>query len=101
MVFSQLATNPQNEVYYYLTSKNHEVDFVLKRKNKVEQLIQVCHELSSAKTEEREERALWEVMDELKLDSGIILNKEIEKVVKKEGKKIYYIPLWKWLLKTE
>jgi len=98
VVFMELIRNSQNEVYYCQTGKGHEVDFAVKRKNKVQQLIQVCYETVSVKTELREERALWEAMDELNLEEGIILNREVEKTQEKNGKKIYYIPLWKWLL---
>ena len=98
IVFSELSRNPHNDFFYFKTKKGFEVDFVVKQKNKVQQLIQVCYELVSAKTSEREERALWEAMDELNLKEGIILSSEIEKIEKKDGKIIHYIPLWKWLL---
>jgi predicted AAA+ superfamily ATPase len=54
--------------------------------------------VSGLKTQEREQRALWDAMDELSLKSGIILNRGEEKIVEKDGKEIHYIPLWKWLL---
>lgn len=98
VVFSELKRNLQNEVFYYKTKKGFEVDFAVKQKNKIEQLIQVCYEFTSAKTELREERALLEAMSELNIKEGIILNREAEKTEERDGKKIHYIPLWKWLL---
>lgn len=98
IVFSELKRDPEKEVFYCKTKKSFEVDFAIKRKNRVEQLIQVSYDLAGGRTLEREERALLAAMDELNLKRGIILNKELEKVEKKDGKEIQYLPLWKWLL---
>ena len=98
IVCGQLVSDQKNELFYFKTKKGFEVDFVVKQKNKVQQLIQVCFEMSSPKTIEREERALWEAMAELKLKNSFILNGQVEKTVKKDGKTIQYILLWKWLL---
>lgn len=101
IVFLQLIRNAANEVFYYKTKENFEVDFVVKGKNKVLSLIQVCYQLNNAKVIEREKRALIAGMEELGLKEGFIINEEIEKTEIKSGKKINYIPLWKWLLLKE
>jgi len=46
---------------YYLREQNREVDFVLLENGKPKSLIQVCLDLSSQKTKEREVRALLEL----------------------------------------
>jgi len=98
IVFAQLGRNSQNEIFYFKTKKGFEVDFVVKRKNEIQQLIQVCLDPMNVKTVEREERALWDAMAELNIKKGFILNGEIEKTEKRAGKSIQYVLLWKWLL---
>ena len=88
------------EFYYWKNKKNEEVDFVIKEKKSVTQLIQVCYDLSDADTEERENRALLSAAEELRTRKLIIINSDIEKEVKYKGRTISYIPLWKWLLIT-
>lgn len=101
IVFLQLRRDKDNEIFYHKTKNNFEIDFVVKRKNQIKDLIQVCYDLDNAETIERGERALIEAMKELRLKQGIIINKSKDKVKlisKTQGKKIIYIPLWKWLL---
>jgi predicted AAA+ superfamily ATPase len=98
-VFLELRRNPQNEIFYYKTKKNLEIDFVAKKENK-KRIYQVCYDLSSAKTVEREERAILAAMEELDAEQGFILNREIEKIEERNGKEVHYQPLWKWLLKS-
>lgn len=98
IVFLQLIRNANNEIFYYKTKENFEIDFVVKRNNKILSLIQVCYQLNNIKVIEREERALIAGMEELGLQEGFIINEDIEKTKIKDDKKINYIPLWKWLL---
>jgi predicted AAA+ superfamily ATPase len=37
-------------------------------------------------------------MEELKVDSGIILTEDYERSLEENGKVIKYVPMWKWLL---
>ena len=99
IVFSELKWDSRNELFYVKTEKNFEVDFAVKKKNKLEKLIQVSVELEDKKTAEREERALLAAMQEFNLSEGLILNRDLEKTGEREGKNIFYIPLWKWLLR--
>ncbi len=98
IVFLELARNSGNEIFYYKTKENFEIDFAVKTKNKVSSLIQVCYRASDAKTIEREERALAAGLKYLDLREGIIINEDVEKKEERGNKKINYIPLWKWLL---
>ncbi|MFH0955995.1 MAG: ATP-binding protein [Candidatus Falkowbacteria bacterium] len=100
LVFLSLFRDKDNEVFYYKTKNNLEVDFAVKRKNKIKDLIQVCYDLSGLRTMEREETALIKAMEELKMVRGIVINKDIEEAKRIGGKKIIYIPLWKWLLEN-
>ena len=86
------------DVYYWSDFTNREVDFVIKKGAKIIQLIQVCQDLTNIETKEREIRALLLASKELRCNNLLIITANEEKVEKIEGKKISYIPLWKWLL---
>ncbi|HEC93084.1 MAG TPA: ATP-binding protein, partial [Candidatus Atribacteria bacterium] len=89
------------KVYYWKDYSGKEVDFVLKEKLRVKQLIQVCWNLSSEKTKEREIKGLLKAMKEFKLNEGMIITEDYEGEEEFKGKKIIYTPLWKWLLTKE
>ncbi len=86
------------EIYYYKTKNNLEVDFLLKEKQKIKSLIQVCLTLKDFKTKDREINALVKAMQELKLEQGLILTQDEEEMIEVEGKKIEVMPVYKWLL---
>jgi len=77
---------------------SQEVDFVVKKRNKIEQLIQVCYNLSDQKTKKRELGALVKASDELRCKKLQVITYDKEGTEKFANKKIMYIPLWKWLL---
>lgn len=91
--------------YWKNQQTREEVDFVIKKENKVKELIQVCCSLQNKKTEERELRAILKASKELKCTNLLLLNSNKEKIEQKEwfGIKgtIIYKPLWKWLIETE
>jgi hypothetical protein len=87
------------EIYFYKDSK--ECDFLIKEKNKITEAIQVSYEISSEETETREEEGLFEAMKRFKLKEGLILTQSEEKEKEIEGLKIFYLPMWKWMLENE
>jgi len=86
------------EIYYWRSDQQEEVDFVIKHGLKVVQLIQVSYNIDNINTKERETKALVKAGDELKCDDLIIITWDYEAQEETKGKKIKYIPLWKWLL---
>mgnify|MGYP000424442175 CR=1 FL=1 len=100
LVFAELIRREEN-IYYYKSANGKEVDFVILRKGKVKQLIQVCYDLSDLTTKEREIKALLKASKELRCNKLIIITKEIKKEEKIKNKKIEYIPLWMWLLQEQ
>ncbi|HAM88979.1 MAG: hypothetical protein US83_C0002G0079 [Candidatus Falkowbacteria bacterium GW2011_GWC2_38_22] len=88
------------DVMYYKTSNNYEVDFVLKEKNRLNQLIQVSWTLSDSKTKSREIRSLLGAMDELKLKDAFIITYDEEDIVESVDKKIYVIPAIKFFTRS-
>ncbi|MDQ1268529.1 MAG: hypothetical protein QG560_1172, partial [Campylobacterota bacterium] len=55
------------KVYYYKTSSNQEIDFVLEHENKIVELIQVSKTLENEKTKKREMDVFSKTIEELKL----------------------------------
>lgn len=91
------------EIFYWKNSQNNEeVDFVVKKENKIQQLIQVSYSLENKKTEDREIRALLKASRELNCSNLVLINASEEKEEEREwfgiNGKIKYIPIWKWLL---
>ncbi|MFH1592106.1 MAG: ATP-binding protein [Candidatus Woesearchaeota archaeon] len=89
------SSNPLCELFYW-QEKKYEVDFVVKVGLKIKELIQVCWDLEEAK--EREVKSLVAAMKKFKLSKGLIITESSEYEELIEGKKIKFIPLWKWLL---
>lgn len=90
------------DVYFWKSSEQEEVDFVIRKGLEVKRLIQVCYDLSALKTKEREVRALLKASRELRCRDLLVIteDREGEEEVSWFGikRKIKYIPLWKWLL---
>ncbi len=89
------------EIYYWKDVNHREVDFLIKENLKVKQLIQVCWEVNRPETKNREIRALLKAMKEFNLEDGLIITDDYEAEENIKGKKINYIPLWKWYLKED
>ncbi len=83
------------EVYYW--KNKFECDFLIKRDGKIKEAIQVCYELTQ-ENKERELNGIAEAMEEFKIEDGLIITGDFEGQEMLEGKKITYLPLWKWLL---
>lgn len=100
MVFLSLKYRG-GEIFYYKTENNLEVDFVVKEKNKITGLIQVCLSLQILKTKERELKALIKAMAELNLEEGLILTDDEDDTIIIDNKKIQIKPIYKWLLENK
>lgn len=86
------------EIYYWKDHQQREVDFVIKEKNRIKQLIQVCYDVRDYNVKERELKALIKASKELKCDTLNVITWDYESEEKLNGKKIKFIPLWKWML---
>lgn len=64
---------PGQTLFYYRTRNDKEIDFVTRKGTKVEQLIQVCYDMSSEKTRKRELDAFAEATEELHCDKLLII----------------------------
>jgi predicted AAA+ superfamily ATPase len=85
-------------IYYYKTQKGREVDFIMQTQERKKILVQVCESLAHEQTRKREVLALNEAMDELGLTSSIIVTRNEEEHLNIKDKRIYVIPIWRFLL---
>ena len=98
IVAIELRNDKDIELYYWYNS--NEVDFVVKKGQKVNQLIQVCWNINEYKTKEREVKALIKASKKLKCKNLLVITEDNEGKEEIKKEKIVYIPLWKWLLET-
>lgn len=84
-------------VFYYRTKSGYEVDFAYGSDSSIT-LVQVSAVMSSAKTEDREKRSLFEAMEELGVKESTIVTLSEEKEISENGKTIRILPAWKYLL---
>lgn len=87
---------PLDKITYYQGDK--ECDFVFQRNESVIQLIQVTWEMTDENTRTREVNGILEASQATGCDKLFIITKEEESTIETEGKQIYVIPAWKWLL---
>jgi uncharacterized protein len=97
LVFLELRRKFQ-EIYYYKTTNNLEVDFLIKSGKNDLKLIQVTDNLDNEKTRQRELNALIKAMDELKLKTALILTEDTEEEITLERRVVVVKPIYKWLL---
>lgn len=79
---------PGQTLFYYRTRNDKEVDFVTRKGAKVEQLIQVCYDMTSEKTRKRELNALVEAAEELHCDNLLVITNNQEEITNYKDRKI-------------
>lgn len=72
---------PGQTLFYYRTRNDKEIDFVTRKGAKVEQLIQVCYDMTSEKTRKRELDALVEAAEELHCDNLLVITNSREEKI--------------------
>lgn len=86
------------EIHYYRTRTGREVDFVVRTPDGATMLVQVCESLADPHTRKREVTALTQAMDELKLNSGVIVTRGDTEHIDAGGMSIDVLPAWQFLL---
>jgi uncharacterized protein len=89
---------PLMELFYYKSVDRKEVDFVIKDASGINQLVQVCYDVSDLNTKRRETRALLKASRDLKCNNLLVITWDYEAEEEFKGEKIKFVPLWKWLL---
>ena len=103
LVFLELLRR-NKEVYYYKTSGNLEVDFVVKEKEQITEFIQVSSGIDDKKTKLREVKALVRSANELSYSGRadlVLLVPDVNETVKYNGKKVFIKDVKAWLLGIE
>jgi predicted AAA+ superfamily ATPase len=101
MVFIELLRRGydlKKSLFYYRTSNDKEVDFVIRDGRKVTSLIQVSYDISKTKTRERELDALVKASEELKCDNLMLITWNHDGSVEYKGKSIRIISMDKWFI---
>jgi len=86
------------EIYYWKDHQQNEVDFVVKEKLTIKQLIQVTYASSKDEIGKREIKALMKASELLKCKNLLVITWDYEDKIKIENKEVVFKPLWKWLL---
>jgi len=85
--------NPDNTMFYYHSRNDKEVDFVLRKGAFVEQIIQVCYDMSSPKTEKREVDSIIECAEELQCSDLCIITNNDKRTIEHSGYNIQVVPI--------
>ncbi|MFH1225294.1 MAG: ATP-binding protein [Candidatus Diapherotrites archaeon] len=83
------------EIFYF--RKEHECDFVIGKKGKITDAVQVCWSINDD-NKEREISGLLEALEKFNLKKGVIVTHGQEDAIKERGKSIAVKPAWKWML---
>jgi len=84
------------DVFYY-RDKQWEVDFIVAKDGKVEQLIQVSYDISSAKTRKCEINGLVKAAEKFKCENLLLINFDEDREEEKNGHVIRFISAAEWL----
>lgn len=95
-VFLKLRRFYDQDIYYFKTETNREVDFYLS-KQKV--FIQVTKSLENPATREREVQGLLDAMKEVKGSKGLIITEDEKDSLSLDEIEISVIPVYEWLAK--
>ena len=97
IVYLQLRKNGHSQLSY-LKGDRFEVDFVIHKGRKVDQLIQVCLSLQDTFTLEREVRGLILGASYVKCSNLLLLTWDEERNLNQNNVQIKVLPVWKWVL---
>lgn len=95
LVFLELIKAGKKVLYY---SNNFECDFLLIENEQVCEAIQVCFDINSGDTKNREEKGLINACKKFKLKRGLILTIDDENKYTVDGITIEIMPVYKYIL---
>ena len=87
------------DIFYWKDYQQREVDFVISANGKPTSLVQVTYASHKDELEERERSSLLLASEQLRCNNLLVITWDYEAEEKINGKKIKFVPLWKWLLK--
>lgn len=103
MIFTELLKRgydlKKNELFYYRSRNEKEVDFVYRKGITAQGLIQVCYDISGKGTRKREISSLIECADELRNKNLQIVTWNQDEIIEQDGYTIKVISIGNWLSK--
>lgn len=100
MVFLELLKRgydlKKHELFYYRSRNDKETDFVCRKGVNIQQLIQVCYDISSTKTKKREVGSLVECAEELNVNRLLIITWNQDEILEMNGYTIEVISVRNW-----
>lgn len=90
------GAQPGTTLFYYRSRNDKEVDFVIRQGSKVQQLIQVCYDMTSERTKKRELDALVETSEELKCDNLTVVTRGQQETILWKGQIVNVVPVGKF-----
>lgn len=100
IVFLELKREHE-ELYYFKTAQNYEVDFLVKERERITHLVQVSYSIKDEKTYKRELRALVKAKEELQTSYEIallLITADKSQYIVFEDINIKVINIYEWLL---
>lgn len=84
------------EIYYH--KAKYECDFLIRKKNRIVNAIQVSQTILDKQTRDREIRGLIEAMQEHDLNNTMILTMDEKETITIDQLSIKVVPVWQWML---
>ncbi|MBI2436819.1 MAG: ATP-binding protein [Candidatus Magasanikbacteria bacterium] len=91
----------KKEVYFYITDKKQEIDFITREGKAITGCVQVSWEMEQKKTKNREILPLIQALRDFNLQKGTIITSSLREEIKTDGKTIECVPAYEWLLRTD
>ncbi len=88
---------PQGCDIYYFAEASGEADFVVCKGKSVQQIIQVCYDISNPKTFKREIKGLLLASEKTKCNNLLLITNNDDSQITENGKTIDIVPAYAWL----
>lgn len=87
----------ERDVYYYKDAQGYEADFVICKGSKVEEIYQVCYDMSKEKTRTREIRGLLTAAKQTQCSNLFLITDTWSEDLTTDGWNIKILPAYEWL----
>lgn len=92
---------PQGCDIYYFAEASGEADFVVCKGKSVQQIIQVCYDISNPKTFKREIKGLLLASEKTKCNNLLLITNNDDSQITENGKTIDIVPAYAWLTEEQ
>lgn len=99
-LFSEICSDLSSGIYYWKDNNGLEVDFVIRKNEVTEKLIQVSFVSETSQVSERETKALLKASDSLSCKDLTLITWSLETSLKIKDKQIKCLPLWMFLFES-